>query len=227
MAYQITNPMIVYPTVYSTCRSKKTSKFRVTGRCQGNSPVTGEFPAQRASNAENVSIWWRNHVKSLSCSNQLIKKDQDRENSTYCHIYANMWYISFGSYDTTVNCNTILQKLFLDMTIKFEMPFWWICGAATDKNYVKMTFAFQCRRTWAQAKNKECLLKWHWNEVSAMLNNFLKQQECEIHAAWIHGHISLLITTQIAKFMGPTWGPPGSCGPRWAPYRPNEPCYEG
>ena len=27
-----------------------------------NSPVTDEFPAQRASNAENVSIWWRYHV---------------------------------------------------------------------------------------------------------------------------------------------------------------------
>ena len=25
---------------------KKTSKLRVTGRCEGNSPVTGEFPAQ-------------------------------------------------------------------------------------------------------------------------------------------------------------------------------------
>ena len=33
-------------------RSKKTSKLRVTGLCVGNSPVTGEFPAQRASNAE-------------------------------------------------------------------------------------------------------------------------------------------------------------------------------
>ena len=33
-------------------RSKKTSKFRVTGLCEGNSPVTGEFPAQRASNTE-------------------------------------------------------------------------------------------------------------------------------------------------------------------------------
>ena len=42
-------------------RSKKTSKFRVTGLCAGNSPGTGEFPAQRASNAENVSIWWRHH----------------------------------------------------------------------------------------------------------------------------------------------------------------------
>ena len=44
-------------------RSKKTSKLRVTGLCVGNSPGTGEFPAQMASNAENVSIWWRHHGK--------------------------------------------------------------------------------------------------------------------------------------------------------------------
>ena len=44
-------------------RSKKTSKLRVTGLCAGNSPGTGEFPAQMASNAENVSIWWRLHVR--------------------------------------------------------------------------------------------------------------------------------------------------------------------
>ena len=43
-------------------RSKKTSKLRVTGICEGNSSVTGEFPAQRASDAKNVSIWWRHHV---------------------------------------------------------------------------------------------------------------------------------------------------------------------
>ena len=42
-------------------RSKKTSKLRVTRLCAGNSPATGEFPAQMASNAENVSIWWRHH----------------------------------------------------------------------------------------------------------------------------------------------------------------------
>ena len=41
MASQITSLTIVYST---------------------DSLVTGEFPAQRASNAENVSIWWRHHV---------------------------------------------------------------------------------------------------------------------------------------------------------------------
>ena len=41
------------------CRSKKTSKLRVTGCVRG---VTGEFPAQMARNAENVSIRWRHHT---------------------------------------------------------------------------------------------------------------------------------------------------------------------
>ena len=46
-------------------RSKKTPKLRVTGLCAGNSPGTGEFPAQMTSNAENVSIWWH-HVLLLN-----------------------------------------------------------------------------------------------------------------------------------------------------------------
>ena len=46
-------------------RSKKTSKLRVTGLCAENSPVTGEFPAQRASNAENVFIWRRLMQRAL------------------------------------------------------------------------------------------------------------------------------------------------------------------
>ena len=42
-------------------RSKKTSKLRGTGLCEGNSPMTGEVPVQMASNAKNVSIWWRHN----------------------------------------------------------------------------------------------------------------------------------------------------------------------
>ena len=49
-------------------RSRKTSKLRVTGLCEGNLPVTGEFPAQWPSSAENVSIRWRHHGKSLHFS---------------------------------------------------------------------------------------------------------------------------------------------------------------
>ena len=49
----------------------ETSKLRVTGLCAGNSPVT-----QMASNAENVSIWWRHHVylnPCLACWFQIIR----------------------------------------------------------------------------------------------------------------------------------------------------------
>ena len=59
MASQITSLTTVYSNFYSRRRWKKTSKFRITYLCEGNSLVTSEFPAQRASNAENVSIWWR------------------------------------------------------------------------------------------------------------------------------------------------------------------------
>ena len=62
IAFQITSLTIVYLTVYSDADQKKTSKLRVTGLCVGNSQVTGEIPAQMASNAENVSIWWRLHA---------------------------------------------------------------------------------------------------------------------------------------------------------------------
>ena len=46
MAPQITNFMIVYPTVYSRRRSKKTSKLRVTGLFEENPPVTFKFQTQ-------------------------------------------------------------------------------------------------------------------------------------------------------------------------------------
>ena len=60
IASQITSFTIVYSIVYSDA-DKKTWKLRVTGLGVGNSPGTGEFPSQMASNAENVSIWWRHH----------------------------------------------------------------------------------------------------------------------------------------------------------------------
>ena len=54
------------PNFWFRRRSKKALKLRVTGLCAGNSPVTGEFPAQKVSNAENVSTWWRHHLVSVA-----------------------------------------------------------------------------------------------------------------------------------------------------------------
>ena len=52
-------------------RSKKIWKLRVPGLCVGNSPVTGEFLAQMASNAENASIWWRHHELILKIMDKI------------------------------------------------------------------------------------------------------------------------------------------------------------
>ena len=60
IAYQITSLTIVYLTVYSGA-DQRTNKAPRHWRV-GNSPRTGEFPTQRASNEENVSIWWRHHA---------------------------------------------------------------------------------------------------------------------------------------------------------------------
>ena len=42
------------------------SALRVTGLCNGNPLVTGGFPAQRASNADNVIIGLRHHGPKLN-----------------------------------------------------------------------------------------------------------------------------------------------------------------
>ena len=52
---------------------KEKSKLRVTGFCAGNSQVIDEFPTQRASNAENVSIWWRHHGHRPIFSSSIYK----------------------------------------------------------------------------------------------------------------------------------------------------------
>ena len=53
----------------------------VTGICAENSPVTGEFPAQMVSNAENASIWWRHHglLRTSHCAIQGKRTEKNNE----------------------------------------------------------------------------------------------------------------------------------------------------
>ena len=59
VASQIISLTIVYSTVYSGADQRKHQSFASLAFVRG---ITGEFPAQMASNEENVSIWWRHHV---------------------------------------------------------------------------------------------------------------------------------------------------------------------
>ena len=79
-------------------RSKKTSKLRVTGLCVGNSPEADEFPTQVASNAENVSIWWRHHVWGESKGDQWIPLTNNGKNVSSWwrhHVDLSTWYSLF------------------------------------------------------------------------------------------------------------------------------------
>ena len=64
MASQVTSPTIVYSGVYSGADQSKQQSSPSLAFYEGNSPVTGEFPAQSASDAEYVSIWWRHHART-------------------------------------------------------------------------------------------------------------------------------------------------------------------
>ena len=62
VASQITSLMIVYSSVSSDADQRKHQSYASlasVGEFTGDR--TGEFHAQRVSNAENVSIWWRHH----------------------------------------------------------------------------------------------------------------------------------------------------------------------
>ena len=63
IASQITSLNIVYSTVYSDADQRKYQSSAPLALC-GEFTGTGKFPAQMASNAENVSIWWRHHERN-------------------------------------------------------------------------------------------------------------------------------------------------------------------
>ena len=124
-------------------RSKKTSKLRVTGLCMGNSPGTGEFPAQMASNAENVSIWWRHHVIILSLMMPMLAWFICMTN--YTEVHQNLAAIPMGTIYTTswiwnwhaINCHMIRINVSLRPIVhhhstylqptwfSWESPSWW------------------------------------------------------------------------------------------------------
>ena len=65
LASQITSITIFFTQLFIQTQIKENIKAPRHWPLSGNSPVTGEFPAQRASNMENVSIWWRHHAAYL------------------------------------------------------------------------------------------------------------------------------------------------------------------
>ena len=109
-------------------RSKKTSKLCVTGLCARNSQVTGEFPAQMASNAENVSIWWRHHVTGHFQINR------------YLHFYV----------DSQICAPVIKKKQTLACLYLYWLPVFNVFEKSTTTVFLKKVFICQC--CWGKKK---------------------------------------------------------------------------
>ena len=134
-------------------------------------PFWGEFTGDQwilrteASNAENVSIWWRHHVATI------------------------VDLLSFGSLETHLMNLESIQSTFRSKN-NFEND---VCKMATT------LFCSQYINSLGSEKSDFYLSVLFPNTcISIFLD-------------------SNMHSTQIAKFMGPTWGPPGSCRPQMGP----------
>ena len=110
-------------------RSKKTLKLRVSGLRVGNSSVTGEFPAQRAGNADNVSIWWRHRVIHVSKRGPCCRGTQLydggggtlRRLSTHCNRHQGSITCVPAKPDGTQNRFTVWWKGILKLVRKYSL----------------------------------------------------------------------------------------------------------
>ena len=119
IASQITNGLF-------SLRSKKTWKLRVTGLCAGNSPLNDEFPAQMASHAENVSIWWRHHEYLGNSSQRCPSWDA---------CFFNIFIYGMFDFMENVRCTLLFKSngIFLlrwqNMVFIFKVQTWiFVCG---------------------------------------------------------------------------------------------------
>ena len=127
MASQITGVSIVYSTICSGTDKRKHHSSASLAFMRGIQ-VTGEFPAQRASNAENVSIWWRHHarIKTLSAS----------------------WHIAY----IMASYGMVMQKACESTSIVFslDIPVWVAkCVSAIESSWIRdHTATHEAVRSW-------------------------------------------------------------------------------
>ena len=114
--------------------------------CKGNTPVTGGFPSQRASNAENISIWLgHNDCNEIRCRApwHLISKNSwqvcneirhiaseslSRETGAILRPKQNGWHFA----DSMVRCLSLnenlcilIDKLFLRSQLTIPLSLWY------------------------------------------------------------------------------------------------------
>ena len=149
MASQITSLTVVFTQPYIQAQVKENTKVRT-----GNSPVTVEFPAQRASNAENISIWWRNRV----LPHLLAMLEQPT--SWHLQCFGLLHVIYFSSQDDVINwkhlCGEFTGHRWIPLTKASDTELWCFVWSAPEFCWVNNGEAGDLRRhhdvtaTWSQ-----------------------------------------------------------------------------
>ena len=121
-------------------RSRKTSKLCATGLCEWNPPMAGGFPSQVASNAENVSIWWRHHA-------HFHARRHTWKAQRFYHYYQT-WRMHIQIYSCI---RTYVYSISQDICTRF-------CCALLCCGYVIVRNEFK----WSIYPYSSGLLCWHW-----------------------------------------------------------------
>ena len=139
-------------------KSKQTSRLRVTGLCVGNSPGTGEFPAQMASNEEIVSIWWRHH-----------------ENFPFVLKCKHDHFMLFGYWATWV------KEVFQTLASSFKRS-----GRPRHANNTSVTCTSMCNLHVLYLLRSETTIRWQYNVTG--VNSKCRESWWELfsHFKWRH-----------------------------------------
>ena len=96
MASLITSLTSVYSNVHPGADQRK----RYWPLCVGYSPETGEFPAQMASNTENVSIWWRHRGFIASLATSGLSSMMEQVDRIFCDFTHNFMAVTLSQEQT-------------------------------------------------------------------------------------------------------------------------------
>ena len=171
VASQITSLTFGYTTVYSDGDQSKHQSSALLAFVWGIHP--GEFPAQMASNAENVSIWWRHHDTHLwrerltIATLSWIFRISSRNSSVCKNIAARVFNLM--EYDNTISAVVTLHWLPVKYRIEFEtllMVFKGFNGKLRSYIQEMITPSKSKRYSMRQLKyvpwGSQCVGFWHW-----------------------------------------------------------------
>ena len=118
-------------------RSKETTKFHVTGLCEGNSPVTGEFPAkgpvtQKMFPFDDMIMYWINYSETKFTYLQIFLY-LCRPKLITANLFHQIWYLNCwlaGSGCKFITSNKLSNACLLSCEILLEQQwpvpvYWW------------------------------------------------------------------------------------------------------